>query len=1230
MSAESDTDAMLDQLAEEFVARTRSGEQPSVTEYTERHPEHADDIREIFPLLCAMESAKGEKPLAGTRVGPYEIVREIGRGGMGIVYEAVQTELGRRVALKILPVQATLDARFLERFRLEAQAAAKLEHAHIVPVIGYGTDGDLHYYSMQYIDGRGLDQVIEEIRSQEDLGNETRGRDDYRRIARIGRQLARAMAHAHEQGILHRDLKPTNVLLDKDEHAWITDFGLCYQTDSEGLTRTGDILGTFRYMPPERFSGVSDARGDIYGIGITLYEMLTRRRAYEADDAAVLAARIPNETPPRPRTVEPRIPQELALIVRKAMAHDPAQRYATADALAHDLDAFLSNQPIAARAPTAGYVLRKAIARHRTLTITVGLAIATLIGSTIWYVRDLQRKEDLARRGQYAASVSAASAALRTSDVHQAAALLEDAPAELRNWEWRYLHSRLHSELRVFPGLPKRVSGLAISRDGAYLASGFERELLVHDYESGALLQTLALGGRATRLAWSPDGTRLAVGLWTGFEVWSWPEAERLVSISAGDHRWIGFAKSGAEILAGVVDGRVVRYDASTGEEVRTYAFPHRVLGFAADDPWSAQRVAVSTADGHVTVLRLADGEVLWTDDTSNVNAAYLAFHTTEQLVAADAGKLVTWNATTGAPQRTFGLGGKLGPLVQDPVHQRLVVHRGDAILALDPLTGHQLQTLAGRANGQRAVIHPDGRRLVLGAQSGLLHEWYLGDERDPLVLARHMDDVISMDIHPEGRFVAAGGFGGVLRIWDLDAGELARAHIAHVAQVESVRYSPSGKWLASADLTGEVQLRRVGADAATRRWQAAPRGAIRLAFLPGESGLLTFGHDGRLNHWSLEDGRLLRSTTASENWDEYQGGFPHLTTSRSGRWIACSRPGGSIRIFSAGRLEISCTIAAHVEPVTGIAFHPHRDILGSASRDRSLRLWHARTGEAVARHEPLESGLAGDIGFNGLSFSPDGSRLASGSFTGALTLWDAATMRPITTLDATTWITTLGFGPAGTRLITAHSGGRLRVWDSAPVASRVETYQAHARARASARPLVADLLTEHGNAEAALVALRQRADLAAETKEAGLRLLQGQRASHEGLIARLWRDLVPRDTKPERLVVDRALAEGLWRASKHQNRPDPPSDTLLGLAYLRSGDHENALRVFDRIAARNKGRARALYAIDLAVAVMAHRALDQAPEAQSHLELLEALLAETPALRTPNVQTLLVEARGN
>lgn len=451
----------LEHLAEQFVARLRGGEHPAITEYVAAHPALAEEIRELFPTLMMLErvspqtdeisrrSATGQVASpAPQQLGEYRIVREIGRGGMGIVYEAEQVSLGRHVALKVLPTHALLTSHLLTRFQNEARAAARLHHTNIVPVFGVGEDQGIHYYAMQFIQGHGLDEVLQELRrlrrreaagtqSASEQGDDDRpakplsriiaknlaagqlaseasrpeqsGREEphsvhepsdllgrsldgsssvhsrshgiyVRSVARMGLQVAEALAHAHSQGILHRDIKPSNLLLDAHGVVWITDFGLAKQEGSD-LTHSGDVVGTLRYLAPERFRGASDARTDIYGLGVTLYELLTTRPAFTTTDRHRLIHDIAHLEPAPPRRVEPHVPRDLETIVLKAMAKEPAGRYATAAEMAADLRRFLDDQPIAARrAWIAERAWRWCTRRPALAAMSLALLVSLAIG----------------------------------------------------------------------------------------------------------------------------------------------------------------------------------------------------------------------------------------------------------------------------------------------------------------------------------------------------------------------------------------------------------------------------------------------------------------------------------------------------------------------------------------------------------------------------------------------------------------------------------------------------------------------------------------------------------------------------------------------------------------------------------------------------------------------------------------------------------------------------------
>ena len=414
MSDSSSDPDPLAALAEEFLARYRRGEFPALAEYTGRHPELAAQIRELFPALVMMEDVRPAPPAAPQprpgvegahqRIGDFRIVREIGRGGMGVVYEAEQLSLNRQVALKVLPRSATADVKQVRRFDREAKAAGRLHHTNIVPVFGVGEADGTHFYVMQYIAGQPLDQVLAEVRRlraeptrltagagvahslvsnsfpsppkpepQDDpaltqpsspspaapitanpsattSGLLSAPRSGYPyAIARLGAQAADALDYAARQGVLHRDIKPSNLLLDVWGTVWVTDFGLAKATGQEDLTRQGDILGTLRYMAPERFQGKADIRGDVYALGLTLYEMLALEPAFDATDRAGLMQQVMYGPPRRLDAIDPTLPADLVTVVHKATAPDPAYRYATAAEMANDLRRFLEDRPITAR-----------------------------------------------------------------------------------------------------------------------------------------------------------------------------------------------------------------------------------------------------------------------------------------------------------------------------------------------------------------------------------------------------------------------------------------------------------------------------------------------------------------------------------------------------------------------------------------------------------------------------------------------------------------------------------------------------------------------------------------------------------------------------------------------------------------------------------------------------------------------------------------------------------------
>jgi len=459
-------DAALAALVDDYLARLQAGDEVDPDAFAAEHPEHAERLGRLLPALELMDDMRRSSSSLGQNhsltpllmespgiapglVGDFQIVREVGRGGMGVVYEARQLSLDRRVALKVLPLAAAMDPRQLGRFHVEAQAAACLHHTNIVPIHAVGCERGVHFYAMQFIDGQTLAAIIGELRELDgvrpsgdkpasttlstwlvngELAPETPGpraavmpparvpldpparpsspsafaaktaseslsststhsRAYARSAARLGIQAAEAIEHAHGLGVVHRDIKPANLLVDDRGNLWITDFGLARLQNDSGLTLTGDLMGTLRYMSPEQATGRGvdvDHRTDIYSLGVTLYELLTLHTACPGDDRQTVLRQVAEEEPISLRRHNPAIPRELETIVLKAIAKDPGSRYTAAQELADDLRRYLDNKPIKAKPPTVWEHAAKWSRRHKPVVASaVGVLVLAVVSLAI-------------------------------------------------------------------------------------------------------------------------------------------------------------------------------------------------------------------------------------------------------------------------------------------------------------------------------------------------------------------------------------------------------------------------------------------------------------------------------------------------------------------------------------------------------------------------------------------------------------------------------------------------------------------------------------------------------------------------------------------------------------------------------------------------------------------------------------------------------------------------------
>lgn len=374
----------LEDVLDTYLEELAEGKNPDQQQYLDRYPELAGALRGVFRTLDFIEatgkSLHASRLEQGQTLGEYRIVREVGRGGMGVVYEAVQTSLNRRVALKILPASAALTDSSRERFLREAETAGRLHHTHIVPVHAVAEEQGILFYVMQFIEGRSLAEHLKDVRQ----ATAPPGREYYRRVARWAQHVAEALAYAHSQGTIHRDIKPSNLLLDNRGEVWVTDFGLAKADAHTTITMTGDVIGTARYMAPEQAGGGRtplDERTDIYSLGAAVYELLCLEPAFDGDSRDAVLNRILSADPKPARQRNPAIPRPLETIVSKCMEKQPQRRYATAGEVAEDFRRFLVGDPIRAkRTPMVTKSLRL-VRRYRVQTLS--LAVVAVLAVTI-------------------------------------------------------------------------------------------------------------------------------------------------------------------------------------------------------------------------------------------------------------------------------------------------------------------------------------------------------------------------------------------------------------------------------------------------------------------------------------------------------------------------------------------------------------------------------------------------------------------------------------------------------------------------------------------------------------------------------------------------------------------------------------------------------------------------------------------------------------------------------
>ncbi|MDG3008217.1 WD40 repeat domain-containing serine/threonine-protein kinase [Paludisphaera mucosa] len=877
--AGSEADPLIE-LAGEFAERHRRGEQPSLSEFAERFPHEAERIHQLFPAMILLErhldgGPRLVPPPPPGRLGEYRIVREIGQGGMGVVYEAVQESLGRHVALKVLPMRLTLDARALERFRREARIAAQLHHTNIVPVFGVGESDGIHYFAMQFIQGRNLASLLEALRAGEasphallpDSGDgpevdAAAGRKPcyYHDVARIGVQVADALAYAHQQGVLHRDVKPANLLLDAQGTAWVTDFGLAKLVDAADLTMSGDLVGTVRYLAPERLNGSTEPGSDVYGLGLTLYELLTLRPAFPGGPRGRLVRRILDEEPPRPRKLIPTIPRDLETIILKAIAKDPRRRYRSASELRDDLGRFLGDRPIAARRATPPERAWRSCRRNPALSTAVASALALLLLVAVGAVLSAGRLNDqLERTGM-------ARQAERDAKRDALEKLVQSQLA--RAQAGRYGRR---------PG--QRLGGLEAIAEATRIAKAMDMpaetlEALRDEAVACMALPDLRPGRRS--IPW-PDGTR-TIEFPSSYDRYARLDEAGGASVRRmeDDAEILKIPPLGRELVDFQFspDGRFLAIG-SAGEGLRIWGvdaarplFPGPLAGATLAFSEDGGRFAFVSADGSIRIHDLPSGSEARRLPSPARPPRLIAFHPDGRRLATaadvgESGLVVVWDSETGSRISSF-------------------------------------ETDAGWAI-RRIAWDPGGRLLAIGfgLPRNVAQVWDVASGRPIATMEGHTQDVERVVFHPEGHLLLTLSWDGTGRIWEVRTG---RPLLFWPSTIFGARFSRDGTLCGCTVIDGEARL----IEASDARDYRTPICDVPKGPAEGdidEDGLLVVGTVDGVRAWDLDSGRVEASfaigDTVSARFIRGRSGLELLTCGAGGirRWPIVEGEAGGERL---------------------------------------------------------------------------------------------------------------------------------------------------------------------------------------------------------------------------------------------------------------------------------------------------------------------------------------------
>lgn len=973
------------------------------------------------------------------RLGDYELLEEIARGGMGVVYRARQLSLNRVVALKVVLHGPFSSADFVRRFRQEAQAVASLRHPNIVAIYEIGEQNGSHFLSLEFVEGRSF----AELAKGQPL--------PARRAAGYLKTIAEAVQHAHQRGVLHRDLKPSNILLDVFDQPRVTDFGLAKLVNQDAdLTVTGQVLGSPNYMPPEQASGKPSASAptsDVYSLGAILYELLTGRPPFQGETLSSILAQVQSADPVPPRRLNPGTPPDLQTICLKCLQKEPARRYATAQALAEDLGRFLENKPILARPVPLlerAWFWRR---RHPLLAaMSAGLAAAVVLGvagiAWQWRVAEFHAQGEWRQRlmaeqvaaetrlNLYAADVAVASQAIQNGDYGRARRTLEalrPKPGEkdLRGFEWHYLWNLCRgAQMATLTGHRGTVTCAVFSPDGKRLATGsHDGTVRIWDVAQHTCVAAVSVTAFAVwSAAFTPDGKELMTASNKKVEMRdtdSWKVRASFPGSLAA------LSKTGAFLAAAESSpffwepaGAVTLWNWRTGELLRRFDQPGRALALSPD----GGLLAVAGVKSGVTVWNTATGalvrewpgkEPVWSLDFSPDGRGLLS--------AGWSSDVSSFKLDEPAPRILAG----------HPLHVWAAVFSRDGATVATASSDQTVRLWDAATLTQKTVLHghdsevwcvafsPDGQLLATGGKDQNVMLWPAAatPSRNQLPHGMNTCPIFS----PDGqKLVSDGPEGGHSMLWNAKDGALIAESLAGGRRISGfsrdgtcVATFDSAAWKLSFWLPNDTNPRREVALAGKSPGKAA---FVFNGMSPEQGFFFAIDATGTIYVWDADTGRLVRAM---------QGPAPPI------RNAVLSPLGGqiavSIELENVARLYDCATgaerpLAGHRDFVSGLAFSPDGSTLATGSMDGSIRLWNTASGECRASL-PGHMQETTDV-----AFSPDGRTLASLGRNESLKLWNVATLREVVSESEPRAGMKLRFSPDGRTLAIETDTNQLRL----------------------------------------------------------------------------------------------------------------------------------------------------------------------------------------------------------